>query len=118
MLSPRCSCGGAEQTPAHLFTTCPETAAARRRFLPNLRTGRDFEAMARSKDDAGRMARWLLRLGKLQQFGLAEQLRVEEGDREEEADVSGALTRGISSRRLKTAAAGSEGGGAELASLV
>src|SRR5205814_9528956 len=63
VLSPRCSCGGAEQTPAHLFTTCPETAAARRRFLPNLRTGRDFEAMTRSKDDAGRMARWLLRLG-------------------------------------------------------
>ena len=49
--------------------------------------------MTRSKDDAGRMARWLLRLGKLQQFGLAVQLRVEAGDREEEADVSRALTR-------------------------
>ena len=49
--------------------------------------------MTHNKDDAGRMARWLLRLGNLRQFDLAEQLRVETGDREEEADVSRALTR-------------------------
>ena len=93
VLSPRCSCGQAEQTPVHLFAICPETKAERRRYLPDLRSPRDFETTSRSKDEAGRLARWLLRLGRLRQFDLAERLRVEAGDGEEESDTARALTR-------------------------
>ena len=71
VLSPRCSCGQAEQTPAHLFADCPETVTARRPDLPGSRSRRDFEWMIRDKREAGRLARWLLRLGKLRQFDFA-----------------------------------------------
>jgi hypothetical protein len=93
-----------EQTPAHL---CLETVTARRRCPPNLRTGFDFEAMTGDKDDAGRLARWLLQLGKLRRFDLAERLRVEAGDEEAESDV-------VRSRGKQTAAARRAGDGAKL----
>ncbi len=53
-----------------------------------LANGPRLEAMTRDKGDAGRLARWLLRLEKLRLLDLAEPLRVEAGDEEEEQDVA------------------------------
>ena len=74
ILTPRCSCEEADETPQHLFVDCPETARARRE-LPELRTPRDFIDQVRNPRTAGALARWMLRLGRLRQFELAESLR-------------------------------------------
>lgn len=70
VLTPRCSCGQAAQTPKHLFLDCPNTRA-QRDTLPTIRTLRDLHRSLQDPEQAGRLARWLLRLGLLRQFHLA-----------------------------------------------
>ena len=74
VLTPNCGCGAAPETPEHLLLSCRETAGERRE-LPELRTRRDYEAQIDNPATAGSLARWLLRLGRLHQFDLAESLR-------------------------------------------
>ena len=84
VLTPGCSCGDAPETPEHLLLSCRETAGERRE-LPELRTRRDYEAQIDDPATAGSLARWMLRLGRLHQFDLAESLR----RGEEEAGAGG-----------------------------
>ena len=74
VLTPSCGCGAAPETPEHLLLSCRETVGERRE-LPELRTRRDYEAQIDNPATAGSLARWLLRLGRLHQFDLAESLR-------------------------------------------
>ena len=90
VLMPWCSCEEADETPQHLFVDCPETARACRK-LPELRTPRDFEDQVRNSCTAGALARWMLWLGRLHQFELAESLH--RGDNIE-AWVRGGLASG------------------------
>ena len=101
VLSPRCSCEEAAQTPQHLFLDCPETERERRE-LPELRTLRDYEAQIRDPQTAGKLARWLLGLGRLRQFDLAESLR-----REENVEV---WVRGVGAAPERSARAGQRAG--------
>ena len=52
--------------------------------IPELRTRRDYEAQIDDPATAGSLARWMLRLGRLHQFDLADSLR-----RGEEAGAGG-----------------------------
>jgi hypothetical protein len=77
VLTPHCSCGQAAQIPRHLFLDCPNTRD-QRDALPTIRTLRDLYRYLRGPEQAGRLARWLLRLGLLRQFDLATILTNEE----------------------------------------
>ena len=78
-VTPMCSCGLEEETPAHLVLKCP-IAPERHRLstaLP-LRTGRDFIAATENPRRAAAIARWLLHIGKIGGYRVARELAAED----------------------------------------
>jgi hypothetical protein len=80
--TPRCPCGDAPETAAHLVLDCRELALQRedlqRLISPRtLQTYRDFAAATAKKKSARILVRWLLSTGRFPEFRLAERYRVE-----------------------------------------
>jgi hypothetical protein len=80
--TPRCPCGEAPETAAHLALDCRDLAQQReelRRLLSPKpwRTYRDFVSATAKKKSAQTLVRWLLSTGRFPEFRLAERYRVE-----------------------------------------
>ena len=80
--SPRCLCGDAPETAAHLALDCRDLAQQqeelRRLVAPKaMRTYRDFAAATAKKKSARVLIRWLLSTGRFPEFRLAERYRAE-----------------------------------------
>src|SRR6201996_5113534 len=92
--TPRCSCGYARETVAHLALNCPEVEEDRERLRATLRTNPmqnsiDFRRATESKDKAAVLVRWELSLGRLREYRLAVRLEKDEEDEEDEDRVDG-----------------------------
>jgi hypothetical protein len=84
--TPRCPCGEAPETAAHLVLDCRQLDHQRddlQQLLhpTTLRTYRDFAAATTKGKSAGKLVRWLLSTGRLPEFRLAERYRAEECQR-------------------------------------
>ena len=82
VVTPRCPCGEAPETAAHLALDCRDLAQQReelRRLLSPKpwRTYRDFISATAKKTSAQTLVRWLLSTGRFPEFRLAERYRVE-----------------------------------------
>jgi hypothetical protein len=80
--TPRCSCGEAPETAAHLVLDCQDLAQQReelrRTMAPRaMRTYRDFAAATARKKSAHKLVRWLLTTGRFPEYRLAERYRAE-----------------------------------------
>ena len=78
--TPRCPCGDAPETAAHLVLDCRDLTQQRedlRQSLSprDLRTFRDFAAATAKKKSARILVRWLLSTGGFPEFRLAERYR-------------------------------------------
>lgn len=81
--TPRCPCGEAPETAAHLILDCrqldQQRQALRQALYPRaLRTFRDFAAATAEGKSARVLIRWLLSTGRFPQFRLAERYLAEE----------------------------------------
>jgi hypothetical protein len=84
--TPRCPCGEAPETAAHLVLDCQQLDHQRnylRQLLhpTPLHTYRDFAAATAKGKSACKLARWLLSTGRFPEFRLAERYRAEEAQR-------------------------------------
>ena len=84
--SPNCQCGERE-TAAHIILHCPLLAAQRNSLNKDLRrplrTRRDFDEATAKDGPAQSIARWMLWIGRIREYRLAEGLltaQLEEGD--------------------------------------
>jgi hypothetical protein len=80
--SPRCPCGEAPETAAHLALDCRDLVQQReelrRLIAPKaMRTYRDFATATAKKKSARTLVRWLLSTGRFPEFRLAERYRAE-----------------------------------------
>jgi hypothetical protein len=80
--TPRCPCGEAPETAAHLALDCRDLAQQREELSRLLspkpwRTYRDFVSATAKKKSAQTLVRWLLSTGRFPEFRLAERYRVE-----------------------------------------
>jgi hypothetical protein len=92
--TPRCSCGYARETAAHLVLNCPDVEEDRERLRATLRTNPmqnsiDFRRATESNDTAAVLVRWVLSLGRLREYRLAVRLENDEEDEEDEDRVDG-----------------------------
>jgi hypothetical protein len=83
VVTPRCPCGEAPETAAHLVLDCRQLDQQRedlRRLLAPkaVRTYRDFIATTSKGKSAKKLVRWLLSTGRFPEFRLAERYREEE----------------------------------------
>jgi hypothetical protein len=82
-LSPRCDCEAIE-TVTHLVVYCDLLATQRRALDASsprpLRSNRDLKEALDDPKGARAIVRWVLQLGRLQQFALAERISQEDGD--------------------------------------
>ena len=81
--TPRCSCGEAPETAAHLVLDCRDLAQQREELRQIMSpramyTYRDFATATARKKSAHKLVRWLLSTGRFPEFRLAEQYRAEE----------------------------------------
>ena len=81
--TPRCSCGEAPETAAHLVLDCQQLDYQRdnlrQLLLPMpLHTYRDFAAATAKGKSASKLVRWLLSTGRFPEFRLAERYRAED----------------------------------------
>jgi hypothetical protein len=81
--TPRCSCGEAPETAAHLVLSCRQLDQQReglqRLLYPKaLRSYRDFVDTTAEGESARTLVRWLLTTGRFLEFQLAERYRAEE----------------------------------------
>ena len=80
---PRCPCGEAPETAAHLILDCRELDQ-QREYLRQLlypkamRSYRDFAAATAKGKSASKLVRWLLSTGRFPEFRLAKRYRAEE----------------------------------------
>ena len=84
--TPRCPCGEAPETAAHLVLDCQQLDHQRnylRQLLhpAPLHTYRDFAAATAKGKSACKLVRWLLSTGRFPEFRLAERYRAEEAQR-------------------------------------
>jgi hypothetical protein len=84
--TPRCSCGEAPETAAHLVLDCPQLEYQRDNLRQSLHpiplsTYRDFAAATAKGKSASKLVRWLLSTGRFPEFRLAERYKVEEAPR-------------------------------------
>jgi hypothetical protein len=82
VVTPRCLCGEAPETVAHLVLNCRDLAQPReelrRLMAPKaMQTYRDFVAATAKKKTAHVLIRWLLSTGRFPEYRLAEQYRAE-----------------------------------------
>jgi hypothetical protein len=80
--TPRCLCGEAPETAAHLALDCRDLAQQReelRRLMSPkaMRTYRDFATATAKKKSARTLVRWLLSTGRFPEFRLAERYKAE-----------------------------------------
>jgi hypothetical protein len=80
--TPRCPCGDAPETAAHLVLDCRELNQQRedlRRLLHTkaMRTYRDFATATAKRQRAYTLVRWLLSTGRFPEFRLAKRYRAE-----------------------------------------
>lgn len=92
--TPRCSCGYARETVAHLALTCPDTAEARVRLRTALQPKPmqdrfDFREATESNHIAALLVRWVLGLGRLREYLLAVRLENGEDDGEDQDRIDG-----------------------------
>jgi hypothetical protein len=87
IVTPLCPCGTGPETPEHIIIHCPDLQQERLglqsigRHSP--RTRRDLAEASRHPSTAGALAKWMLRIGRLWEFRLAEQIaRAEEAPEE------------------------------------
>jgi hypothetical protein len=78
--TPRCPCGDAPETTAHLVLDCQDLTQQReelrRLMAPKaMRTYRDFASATTRENTAHKLVRWLLSTGRFPEFRLAEQYR-------------------------------------------
>jgi hypothetical protein len=85
-VTPECACGEAPETARHLLIDC-RAASISRAELPAMRTTRDFQDQAGDPKAAAKLAKWMLRLGRLSQYDLAVQLAEEEAEEERDGAV-------------------------------
>jgi retron-type reverse transcriptase len=81
--TPRCPCGEAPETAAHLVLNCPhldqQREELRQLMAPKaMRSYRDFAAATAEGKSAGKLVRWLLSTGRFPEFRLAERYQAEE----------------------------------------
>src|SRR5260370_29237467 len=93
--TPRCLCGEAPETAAHLALDCRDLAQQseelRRLMSPKaMRTYRDFATATAKKKSARTLVRWLLSTGRFPEFRLAERYKAEadQENRDWEATVA------------------------------
>ena len=84
--TPRCPCGEAPETAAHLVLDCRQLDHRRNDLQQllhptTLSTYRDFAAATMKGKSAGTLVRWLLSTGRFPEFRLAERYRAEECQR-------------------------------------
>ena len=82
VVTPRCLCGEAPETTAHLVLDCrdlnQQRVELRRTMAPRaMRSYRDFAAATAKKKTAYELLRWLLSTGRFPEYRLAEQYRAE-----------------------------------------
>ena len=80
--TPRCRCGEAPETAAHLALDCGDLVQQReelrRLMAPKaMRTYRDFATATATKKSARALIRWLLSTGRFPEFRLAERYKAE-----------------------------------------
>ena len=84
--TPMCPCGVGEETVCHLITECIQLDEARGRLPQQYRTARDVRQALSDPEHAYRIVRWLLRVGRLQEYRVAMEI---EGDNNEHSWNSG-----------------------------
>ncbi len=76
--TPQCQCGQGRETAFHIAVACPDTEEARRQLYytlgRQLLTSRDFAGATIDASRAKAPARWLQKVGRLQEFDLAASL--------------------------------------------
>ena len=78
--TPMCTCGVGEETVCHLITECTQLDEARERLPQQYRTARDVRQALSDPEHAYCIVRWLLRIGRLQEYRVAMEI---EGDNNE-----------------------------------
>jgi hypothetical protein len=98
--TPLCSCDTGPETPEYIIIHCPDLQQERLglqsigRHSP--RTRRDLAEASRHLSTAGALAKWMLRIGQLQEFRLAEQIaRAEEAPEEALEEVEEGASRDL-----------------------
>jgi hypothetical protein len=94
LYTPHCRCGTAPEAVAHPVLYCPDIEEEREELSEitgrTLRNRGDFMALATDPETAGTLTKWLLSLGRLQEFRLAVQRDL--GLEREREEVEGAAT--------------------------
>ncbi len=82
--SPLCSCEQAAETVQHLVTSCIlrsiEQEELRAELASPMRTSRDLDIALQDPETAGKVAKWMLRIGRLHEFRLAREIGGETGE--------------------------------------
>ncbi len=82
--SPLCSCEQAAETVQHLVTSCilrsTEQEELRAELASPMRTSRDLDIALQDPGTAGKVAKWMLRIGRLHEFRLAREIGGETGE--------------------------------------
>ena len=68
--NPKCPCGYPSQNVKHMIMACPQWVKGRAEVWRKAKD-RSFEAMMNSSEDIGRITKWILEQGWLQQFQLS-----------------------------------------------
>ena len=83
---PMCPCGIREETVCHLITECTQLDEAQGYLPQQYRTARDVRQALSDPEHAYRIVRWLLQIGRLQEYRVAMEI---EGDNNEHSWNSG-----------------------------
>ncbi len=67
-----CSCGWRKQTVKHILLFCPELAKERRELIEQVGTS-DYRQILTQKHGIRAAARWMIKIGRLDQFSLAQE---------------------------------------------
>jgi hypothetical protein len=77
-LSARCWCNTGPETVKHILVHCPDETVRRRSLIRPGERSVDFRRLIRDPERVGAFSRWLIKLGRLEQFSLAKVLLYEE----------------------------------------